>query len=217
MVLSRKFVIIDDHEVVLNGTVALLQSRYPEEQIETFRSASKVLDRLAEEEVALILVDLSIPAVSGEVAKVQVGIQLLRSIMQAHPQMNIVVQSTHVPSLVLLKPMIAEHEGGFTIADKNESVQEMLTKVEWALRGVVYTPKEIRNGVEVNPEWLEMLKFAFEEGLQDHAIALRMNVAERTVRRYWVKVQDALGVYPDEMKNLRIQTEKRAREAGLID
>jgi DNA-binding NarL/FixJ family response regulator len=216
-IVSDRFIIVDDHEVVLNGTVIALKSQYPDTQIETLRTASHVMEHLAQADVALVLIDLSIPQVAGEIAKVQVGLQLLRSIMQTHPQMNIVVQSTHVASLVLLKPMIAEHEGGFTIADKNESVQEMLTKVEWALRGVVYTPKEIRNGIEVNPEWLEMLKLAFEEGLQDHAIALHMNIAERTVRRYWAKVQDALGVYPDDMKNLRIQTEKRAREAGLIN
>jgi hypothetical protein len=37
------------------------------------------------------------------------------------------------------------------------------------------------------------------------------------VRHYWNKVQDALGVYPDEGKNIRIQTQIRAREEGLID
>jgi DNA-binding NarL/FixJ family response regulator len=137
--------------------------------------------------------------------------------MTNQPQLNLVVQSTHIQSLIRLKAMIAEHEGGFTIADKNQPISDMLLKVDWALSGVVYTPREIRNGIEVKPEWLEMLKLAFEEGLQDRAIAERMHVAERTVRRYWVKIQDALEVYPDETKNLRIQTEKRAREAGLID
>jgi DNA-binding NarL/FixJ family response regulator len=218
-VVPQQFIIIDDHEVVLNGTVTALKGQYPDAMIETFRTANHVMAQLAlaQGDVALVLIDLSIPQVAGEMAKVQVGLQLLRSMMQTYRQLNLVVQSTHIQSLVVLKSMIAEHEGGFTIADKNEPVSDMLTKVEWALRGVVYTPKEIRNGIEVNPEWLEMLKLAFEEGLQDHAIAQRMNVAERTVRRYWVKVQDALGVYPDDDKNLRIQTEKHARDAGLID
>lgn len=217
MLSTSNFIVIDDHEVVLNGTVSILQKSYPDARITTFRTADPVMQYLSQTDAALVLVDLSLPQTIGETAKVQVGLQLLRAIMQRYPQISLVVQSTHIQSLVVLKSMIAEHEGGFTIADKNESLDEMLTKVEWALRGVVYTPKEIRNGVEVNPEWLEMLKLAFEDGLQDHAIAQRMNVAERTVRRYWVRIQDALGVYPDETKNLRIQTEKRAREAGLID
>jgi DNA-binding NarL/FixJ family response regulator len=62
-----------------------------------------------------------------------------------------------------------------------------------------------------------VLQLAFNEGLQDTAIAERINVAERTVRHYWTKIQDVLGVYPDAGKNLRIQTEIRAREEGLID
>lgn len=80
-----------------------------------------------------------------------------------------------------------------------------------------YTPRELRTGLTIKPEWLQVLRLAFQDGLQDKAIAEQMNVAERTVRHYWNKVQDALGVYPDPGKNIRIQTEIRAREEGLID
>ncbi len=72
-------------------------------------------------------------------------------------------------------------------------------------------------GLEVKPEWLTLLTLAFGEGLQDKAIAQRMRVSERTVRHYWTKVQDALEIYPEEGKNIRIQTEMRSREEGLID
>jgi hypothetical protein len=44
-----------------------------------------------------------------------------------------------------------------------------------------------------------------------------MCVGERMVRHYWSKLQDALDVYPEDGKNMRIQTEMRAREEGLID
>ncbi|NEN99535.1 MAG: DNA-binding response regulator, partial [Moorea sp. SIO3I7] len=44
---------------------------------------------------------------------------------------------------------------------------------------------------------------------------------ERAVRTYWTKIQDVLGVYPQdckqEGKNIRITTLNRAREEGLID
>jgi DNA-binding NarL/FixJ family response regulator len=70
---------------------------------------------------------------------------------------------------------------------------------------------------EVKPEWLTVLNLAFEEGLEDKVIAERMQIALRTVRHYWTKIQDVLGVYPEDGKSLRIQTEKRAREEGFID
>jgi DNA-binding NarL/FixJ family response regulator len=126
------------------------------------------------------------------------------------------VQSAYTRSLVRLKPAISTHEGGFTVAEKSLSMKEMLTKVDWALNGVIYTPKEMRSGIEVKPEWLEMLELAFNKGLQDKEIAKQMRIAERTVRHYWTNIQDALSVYPDSGKNLRIITEIRAREEGLI-
>jgi DNA-binding NarL/FixJ family response regulator len=114
--------------------------------------------------------------------------------------------------------IIDAHEGGFTVADKNLPVSEMLKRVEWALEGVNYTPPQMKDkSLEVKPEWLEVLDLAFREELQDKEIAKRMGVVEKTVRNYWSKIQNALGVYPDPSKNLRIQTEVRARERGLID
>jgi hypothetical protein len=44
-----------------------------------------------------------------------------------------------------------------------------------------------------------------------------MNAHERTIRNYWTKLQDALEIYPEEDKNLRVLTLKKAREEGLLD
>ncbi len=37
---------------------------------------------------------------------------------------------------------------------------------------------------------MEVLLFAFQDSLQDTAIAKRMNVSERTVQYYWTKIRD---------------------------
>ena len=111
--------------------------------------------------------------------------------MQQYPSLNIVVQSAYPRSLVRLKPVISTHQGGFTVADKSLPMNEMLVKVDWALKGVFYTPQEMRSGLEVKPEWLEMLRLASNEELTDKAIAQRMNIAEGTVRHYWKKIKEA--------------------------
>jgi DNA-binding NarL/FixJ family response regulator len=211
------FLIIDDHELVLGATRSALEQAYPEANLVTAQSLQDAMRCVELYQPHLTVVDLSIPDKTGEVAQINVGIQLLKQLMHQHPTLNIVVQSAHVKTLVRLKPLIHEHEGGFTIADKSLPMKEMLTKVDWALQGLIYTPRDMRNGLEVKPEWLEVLYLAFQEGLQDKAIAERMNVSERTVRHYWTKIQDVLEVYPDEGKNVRIQTEIYARQAGLID
>jgi DNA-binding NarL/FixJ family response regulator len=209
--------VVDDHEAVLNGTVNALERQYPDATIYTAPTAQEAHAQVRRQQPDLTVLDLSIPEASGEVANTTAGLQLLRTLMQEHTTLNIVVQSAHVKSLIRLKPTINSHEGGFTVADKSASMQEMLTKVDWALQGLMFTPKEMRTGLEVKPEWLDVLNLAFQKGLQDRAIAQSMNLSERTVRNYWTKVQDALGVYPDEGINMRIQTEIRAREEGLID
>ncbi|NEQ50363.1 MAG: response regulator transcription factor [Leptolyngbya sp. SIO3F4] len=209
--------VVDDHESVLGGTVSALEKTYPNANIRTAATAKAVNEDLARGLPDLLVMDLSIPTAPGEPSQTEVGIELLRKLLDTQSELNIVVQSAHVKSLVRLKPSISDYQGGFTIADKNLPLKDMLEKVEWALKGLIYTPRDMRTRLEIKPEWMRMLQLAFDEGLQDKAIAEKINVSERTVRHYWNKVQDALGVYPEPGKNIRIQTEIRAREEGLID
>lgn len=215
--MTHTFVVVDDHEAVLGGTVAALQAEYADAQIITASTGKEAAEQVAGAKPDLVVMDLSIPYTPKDTAQTETGIELLRTLMKTYPSLNIVVQSAHVRSLVRVKPIIDLHEGGLTIADKSLPLKEMLKKVDWALQGLIYTPRDMRTGLEVKPEWIEVLTLAFQDGLQDKAIAETMNISERTVRHYWTKVQDALGVYPEAGKNIRIQTELSAREQGLID
>lgn len=214
-----RILIIDDHELVLGGTLNVLKRHYPEAEIITAQTSQVAQTQVEKTQPNLVVMDLSIPDKPGETAKAETGIQLLRILMKKYPTLNLVVQSTHVKALVRVRPDIDAHKGGFTVADKSLSSKEMLTRVDWAIQGLTHTKdiKGMQTGLEVKPEWLTVLSLAFEEGLQDKVIAERIRVSERMVRHYWTKVQDVLGVYPEEGKNIRIQTEMRAREEGLID
>lgn len=209
--------VVDDHEAVLGGTVSAIQRAYPDAILHTERTAQAALAHLATGVPDVAVLDLHLPNQPGETASTDAGLRLLRALMQQYPTLNLVIQSANVKPLIRLKPAIDDHQGGFTIVDKSLPLADMLIRVDWALQGVNYTPRELRTGLTIKPEWLQVLRLAFQDGLQDKAIAEQMNVAERTVRHYWNKVQDALGVYPDPGKNIRIQTEIRAREEGLID
>ena len=209
--------VVDDHESVLDGTTLALEQQYPQAQILKAQTAQDAIVKVHSFKPNLIIMDLSLPQQYGEMAKSDAGIGLLRDLLQDYPTLDIVVQSANTKALVRLRPQIYEHEAGFTVADKGSSMQDMLTKVDWSIQGLIYTPKEMRTGLELKEEWLNLLELAFTEGLQDKEIAKQMSVAERTVRHYWSKIQDALKVYPEKGKNIRIQTEIVAREEGLID
>ncbi|MBD2386623.1 response regulator [Cylindrospermum sp. FACHB-282] len=214
-----KILVIDDHESVLGGTVDVLRKHYPGAEFFTAINANKALTQLTSSQPDLVVMDLSIPESSKVTARPDIGVQFLRVLMKNHPNLNIVVQSAHIRTLVRLRPDIDIHKGGFTVVDKSLSTEEMLARVDWSLQGLTHTKdiKGIYSGLEVKPEWLRVLTLAFEEGLQDKTIAERMCISERMVRHYWSKLQDALNIYPEEGKNIRIQTEIRARKEGLID
>lgn len=203
----------------MGGTIDVLRNKYPDAEFITALTAQQALSQVSSIQPDLVVMDLSLPESSGKTARPETGVKLLRTLMLHYSSLNIVVQSAHVRTLVRIRPDIDVHKGGFTVADKSLASQEMLTRVDWALQGLTHTKdiKGIHSGLEVKPEWLRVLTLAFEEGLTDKAIAERMCVGERMVRHYWSKLQDALDVYPEEGKNMRIQTEMRAREEGLID
>ncbi len=81
--------------------------------------------------------------------------------------------------------------------------------------------RSLQPGIEVKPEWLEVLRLAFSEGLQDRAIAEKMQIQAGTVRHYWRKLYDVLDIDPESERevgrNLRTLAQIRAREKGLID
>ncbi len=214
-----RILVIDDHESVLGGTIDVLRKQYPDAEFITALTLKNALAKLTSSQPDIVVMDLSIPDSLGVTARPNTGLQLLKNLMKDYPNLNIVVQSAHVRTLVRVRPDIDAHKGGFTVADKSLTSKEMLTRVDWALQGLTHTKdiKGIHSGLEVRPEWLQVLTLAFQEGLQDKAIADRMCVSERMIRHYWSKLQDALAVYPEEGKNIRIQTQMRAREEGLID
>ena len=220
-----KVLIVDDHHLIISGTWNILQNQYPGIEVFIAKTAEDAIYEIEknQEESSLfdlIILDLSIPEKTGMIANIETGIKLVKNLLNKYPTQHLMVQSSYAKALVRIKYEIDEHQGGFVIVDKGLSEQDMLNRINLAIQGVTHT-KDIKTGLELKPEWLEVLSLAFEQGLQDKVIAEQMHLHERTVRAYWTKIQDALNVYPgyckEEGKNIRIQTEIRAREEGLID
>ena len=214
--MQLKILIVDDHYLLLNGVVELVQNHFTTAKIVPASTVLDARNKIEEYKWNLIITDLSLPQIVGTASQIKNGLSLLRFLMQDYPELNIMVQSSHTQSLIRLIPEIDNHHGGFTIADKSLSIQALLTLMEWSISGITHT-KNIQKDLEVKPEWLEVLRLAFEEGLQDKAIAKSMYVSERMIRHYWSKIKNALGIYPEPGKNLRSLTQIRAREYGLID
>ena len=96
------------------------------------------------------------------------------------------------------------------------TLQDILNAVDIALRAAIYLPPEVRSRPEFDQRWLQVLTLKYEEGLSDRAIAQAMGISDRTVRNYWSRIQDALNVYDDPQRDLRMQIQQAARKAGLV-
>lgn len=215
--LKLRFLVVDDHEAILEGTIPALRDRYPSAEIFTAQDRKTARTQIECYHPNLVMIDLSLPEEPNALPRMDVGIQLLESLMQSHLAPNIVVLSTNIKPLVRLKPIINTYEGGFAAMDKSLPIREMLKFIDLALRGSVYLPSEVRSRPEFDEKWLEVLRLKYQEGISDRAIAERLGITDRTIRNYWVRIQDALGVYDDPERDLRVQIELAARRAGLIN
>jgi len=216
------FLVIDDHESVLKGTVPALQKAYPNAEIWTAQNYTAAAQQIQQRRPHLMVVDLSIPAAKGEPATPEVGLKLVEQLLtgtlidkQWAP--NVAVLSTDINPLVRLKATIKAYEGGFAAMDKALPLQEMIQYINFAMRGSVYLPQAVKSRPELHANWVEVLHLRFEEGLTDKAIAKRMGTSDRTIRNYWIRIQDALLIGDDPDRDLRVQIELEARRIGLIN
>jgi DNA-binding NarL/FixJ family response regulator len=214
----QRFLVVDDHEAILEGTVPALKKHYPTAEILTAQDIQTAQNLLRYSRlVTLVVLDLVMPEKPLLPASAEVGIQFLKDLMATTPAPNILVLSTNVNPLIQLKPEINAYEGGFAAMDKALPIREMIRLIDLTLRGSIYLPPQLRARPEFDQRWLQVLSLKFHEGLTDKAIAERMQVSERTIYNYWIRLQDALGVYDEPNKDLRIQVEIAARKLGLLD
>ena len=214
---NRPFLVVDDHESIISSTTDILSREYPGVEIITAQTVTDAWTVLRTVQPQLAVTDLCLPKGSESSESTEAGIQFIQTLMQRYPTLNIVVQTAYPKSLIRLKTCINEHRGGFVVAGKQLALSEFISRVKISLQEATYTPKDMRPQIDLTHEQSELLRLAFRECLQDKAIAEKMNISERTARNYWTKIQNALDVYPQPGKNIRIMTQTRAREEGLID
>ena len=75
-----KILVIDDHELVLDGTTGALQKQYPLAKIFMAQTAQMARILVEKYHLDLIVMDLSIPESSGMTSQIDTGIQLLTAL-----------------------------------------------------------------------------------------------------------------------------------------
>ncbi|MGB3757794.1 MAG: response regulator, partial [Rivularia sp. (in: cyanobacteria)] len=130
--------VVDDHQLILTGTLDVLRRKYPEADIVKAQTKQETLSLIQSSNLDLVVMDLSIPNTLGERAEIETGIQLLQTLLAEYPHQNFIVQTSYVKALIRIKHEIDNHQGGFAIADKGLPEDEMLMRVNLALSGATH-------------------------------------------------------------------------------
>jgi DNA-binding NarL/FixJ family response regulator len=70
-----KILVVDDHELILNGTLDLLKRHHPQAKILTAKTTQHALEQVEAFEPDLVIMDLSLPETSGDTAEINQGIK----------------------------------------------------------------------------------------------------------------------------------------------
>lgn len=222
---SMKILIVDDHDATLRGTLGAFTEKYPDSTLlwaQTTEAARKQLKD--HHNFDLVVLDLSLPVAQGQAANANHGIELMKTILHSKQAPNILVMSANIKPVVRLKSFINGYTGGVAMLDKGQSLQDMLHLAEFALRGSICWPQQVKGWLnkeafrkELDSSWLEVLQWWVNEGLNDKGLAQRLNVSERTIRNYWLRLQDNLCLTQKPNQDVRMQIYIAAKELGLLD
>jgi DNA-binding NarL/FixJ family response regulator len=159
-----------------------------------FESAKALV--LANEDIDMVLLDLSMPGASG-----LSGLIALRGI---HPAVPLVVVSAHDDPVTIRRALDLGASG---FISKSASMEEIRAAVQAVLAGDIAAPAGIELGVERDPEISDLIKRLqaltpqqtrvlgmLAEGLLNKQIAYELGVSEATIKAHVSAILQKLGV-----------------------
>lgn len=129
---APRILIVDDHPLVRRGLRELLASGGDAAEVTEAGDADGLLAALADHEVDLVILDLSLPGARG--------LELLRSLRTDHPSVPVLVLSIHPEEPYALRCLRA---GAAGYVEKTSPVEELLEAVRTVLLGRRYLSPKI--------------------------------------------------------------------------
>jgi two-component system response regulator NreC len=192
--------LVDDHVVVRQGLKALLADEPDIEVIGEASNGREALDRLAELEPDVVLMDISMPGLNG--------IEATRQIQQRYPDVRVVVLSMHANEEYVFQVLQAGASG--YVLKQSDSL-EVLTAIRAAVAGGSFlSPPISRTVIEDyvrraeargQADDLEMLTSREREVLQllaegrsNREIAEELSISIKTVETHRSNMMNKLGL-----------------------
>jgi DNA-binding NarL/FixJ family response regulator len=194
---GHKFVIADDHPLfrgALKQAIAGLADVSSVLEAGDFESVKAIV--AANEDIDIILLDLSMPGASG-----LSGLISLRGI---HATVPVVIVSAHDDPETIRRAL---ELGASGFISKSASMDNIRSAIEAVLSGEISAPGDIDLGVERDPEISDLIKRLqsltpqqtrvlgmLAEGLLNKQIAYELSVSEATIKAHVSAILQKLGV-----------------------
>lgn len=178
-----RIVLVDDHQIVLDGLRSLLDQDPSFDVIASFSDPEKALSFLSVQEPDILLTDYSMPHMTG--------LELMRKARVLQPGIKVVLLSMHdEPSIV--KEAMKQGVNGFLL--KNIQQVELKEAIRKIYTGLMYISAEIttqllhhhvveENDSKLTERELEILKLIAQE-YSNKQIADKLTISERTVETH---------------------------------
>lgn len=177
--------IVDDHKLFRQGLGVMLAAKENIEVVAKYESAIELLKNINELEVNIILMDIDMPGLDGITATSEV--------LQARPEVKVVILSMHLNS-AKIQEAVAANVKGYLL--KTSSDTEVAAAIESVMQGNDYFSKEAQaelidsyrrkedpNYSELTQREIEILKLVCEE-LNSQEIADRLFISKHTAETH---------------------------------
>jgi DNA-binding NarL/FixJ family response regulator len=190
----RTLLLVDDHTIVREGVKRILEPLADDWAVLEAATAFQALECLRRERVALAIVDLSMPGMSG--------LELIRRIKTEYPTVAVMVLSMHAEEQYAMRAFKAGANGYLT---KDSAATELTMAIHKVAAGGAYVTASLAERVvqqlsgaartprhsELSDRELEVLqRLVAGQRLTDIAEALHLSV--KTVSSHKTRIQDKL-------------------------
>lgn len=183
-----KILLIDDHALVRSGLRRLLVGQFRQAEFGEAADGASALAAVQREPWDIALLDLSMPG--------RHGLEVLRDLRQARPDMPVVVLTMHGEKQFAVAAVKAGATGYLT---KNCAPEELMQAIRTVWAGRSYLPASVgaRTGTShdrLSPRELAVLR-RLADGKTTKEIAGELNLSVKTVSTYHTRLLGKMGLH----------------------